>query len=85
VLIAPNTSIGVAVLKELAAAATKALGGAYDVQNRGRFHLSASPRCPLQQLMNLFAMHRYFLRRRNPQPHLVVMRTQDRHRDLIAH
>ena len=31
VLIAPNTSVGVAVLNELAAAATQALGGAYDV------------------------------------------------------
>lgn len=31
VLIAPNTSVGVAVLNELAAAATRALGGAYDV------------------------------------------------------
>jgi 4-hydroxy-tetrahydrodipicolinate reductase len=31
VLIAPNTSVGVAVLNELAAAATCALGGAYDV------------------------------------------------------
>ncbi|MEO7206059.1 MAG: 4-hydroxy-tetrahydrodipicolinate reductase [Steroidobacteraceae bacterium] len=31
VLIAPNTSVGVAALTELAAAATKALGGAYDV------------------------------------------------------
>jgi 4-hydroxy-tetrahydrodipicolinate reductase len=30
VLIAPNTSVGVAVLNELAAAATHALGGAYD-------------------------------------------------------
>jgi 4-hydroxy-tetrahydrodipicolinate reductase len=31
VLIAPNTSVGVAVLTELAAAATRALGGLYDV------------------------------------------------------
>jgi 4-hydroxy-tetrahydrodipicolinate reductase len=31
VLIAPNTSVGVAVLNELAAAATRALGGAYEV------------------------------------------------------
>jgi 4-hydroxy-tetrahydrodipicolinate reductase len=31
VLIAPNTSVGVAVLNELAAAASLALGGAYDV------------------------------------------------------
>jgi 4-hydroxy-tetrahydrodipicolinate reductase len=31
VLIAPNTSVGVAVLNELAAAATQALGGAYEV------------------------------------------------------
>jgi len=31
VLIAPNTSVGVAVLNELAAAATRALGGTYDV------------------------------------------------------
>jgi 4-hydroxy-tetrahydrodipicolinate reductase len=31
VLIAPNTSVGVAVLNDLAAAATRALGGAYDV------------------------------------------------------
>ena len=31
VLIAPNTSVGVAVLTELAAAATRALGGSYDV------------------------------------------------------
>jgi 4-hydroxy-tetrahydrodipicolinate reductase len=31
VLIAPNTSVGIAVLNELAAAATQALGGAYDV------------------------------------------------------
>ncbi|HEY6619427.1 MAG TPA: 4-hydroxy-tetrahydrodipicolinate reductase [Steroidobacteraceae bacterium] len=31
VLIAPNTSVAVAVLNELAAAATRALGGAYDV------------------------------------------------------
>lgn len=31
VLIAPNTSVGVAVLTELAAAASQALGGAYDV------------------------------------------------------
>lgn len=31
VLIAPNTSVGVAVLHELVAAATRALGGAYDV------------------------------------------------------
>jgi 4-hydroxy-tetrahydrodipicolinate reductase len=31
VLIAPNTSVGVAVLNELAAAATRALGGLYDV------------------------------------------------------
>jgi 4-hydroxy-tetrahydrodipicolinate reductase len=31
VLIAPNTSVGVAVLNELAAAATRGLGGAYDV------------------------------------------------------
>lgn len=31
VLVAPNTSVGVAVLNELAAAATRALGGLYDV------------------------------------------------------
>lgn len=31
VLVAPNTSVGVAVLNELAAAATRALGGFYDV------------------------------------------------------
>ena len=32
VLIAPNTSVGVAVVTELVAAATRALGGAYDVE-----------------------------------------------------
>jgi 4-hydroxy-tetrahydrodipicolinate reductase len=32
VLIAPNTSVGVAVLNELAAAAARALGGAYEVE-----------------------------------------------------
>ena len=39
VLIAPNTSVGVAVLNELAAAATRALGGAYEVDISEVHHL----------------------------------------------